>query len=110
MVQDSGVALAVLKVDGGATVNDLLMQLQADIIGVPVVRPIVAETTALGAAYAAGLATGFWADLEALRRNWKAERQWEPRWSTDRRDAAYHGWKRAVERSLDWVEAPQQTG
>ena len=71
--------LELLKVDGGATVNDTLMQLQADILGVPVVRPVVAETTALGAAYAAGLATGFWKDLDRLRQNWKADRQWEPR-------------------------------
>ena len=67
--------------DGGATVNDMLMQLQADILGVPVVRPVVAETTALGAAYAAGLAVGFWKDLETCGQNWQADRQWEPRWS-----------------------------
>jgi glycerol kinase len=103
MVKDSGVRLAVLKVDGGATVNDTLMQLQADVLGVPVVRPVVAETTALGAAYAAGLATGFWKDLDDLRQNWKMDRQWEPRWSADRRDAAYAGWEKAVTRTLDWV-------
>jgi glycerol kinase len=104
MVSDSGVRLAVLKVDGGATVNDTLMQLQADVLGVPVVRPVVPETTALGAAYAAGLATGFWKDLAQLRQNWKADRQWEPRWSADKRDASYRGWQKAVERTLDWVE------
>jgi len=104
MVQDSGVRLAVLKVDGGPTVNHLLMQLQADILGVPVVRPVVAETTALGAAYAAGLAVGFWRDLDSLRSNWKADRQWEPQWSADRRDAAYRGWQKAVERTFDWVD------
>jgi glycerol kinase len=98
------IALAVLKVDGGATVNDLLMQLQADILGVPVVRPVVTETTALGAAYAAGLAVGFWDGLDTLRRNWKADRQWEPRWSADQREHAYHGWQKAVERSFDWVD------
>jgi glycerol kinase len=103
MTQDSGVRLDVLKVDGGATANDLLMQLQADILGVPVVRPVVSETTALGAAYAAGLAVGFWRDLESLRENWHAERQWEPRWTGDRRDGAYQQWKKAVERSFDWV-------
>ena len=103
MIADSGVRLAVLKVDGGATANDLLMQMQADILGVPVVRPVVAETTALGAAYAAGLAVGFWRDLESLRRNWQADRQWEPRWSVDRRDEAYARWKKAVERSFDWL-------
>jgi glycerol kinase len=103
MVKDSGVQLAVLKVDGGATVNDMLMQLQADVLGVPVVRPVVAETTALGAAYAAGLATGFWKDLDDLRQNWKMDRQWEPRWSADQRDTAYAGWEKAVKRTLDWV-------
>ena len=106
MMRDSGVQLALLKVDGGATVNDLLMQLQADILGVPVVRPVVAETTALGAAYAAGLAVGFWRDLDSLRDNWKADRQWDPVWSADRREEAYRGWQKAVERSLNWVEAP----
>ena len=83
MTIDSGVKLAVLKVDGGATANDTLMQLQADVLGVPVVRPVVAETTALGAAYAAGLAVGFWKDLETLRKNWRADRQWEPAWDSE---------------------------
>jgi glycerol kinase len=104
MVRDSGVRLAVLKVDGGATVNGLLMQLQADVLGVPVVRPVVAETTALGAAYAAGLAVGVWKDLESLRRNWAADRTWEPQWSADRREEAYRVWQKAVERSFDWVD------
>jgi glycerol kinase len=104
MVKDSGVRLATLKVDGGATVNDLLMQLQADILGVRVVRPVVAETTALGAAYAAGLAVGFWKDTDSLRSQWKVDREWEPRWTEDQRETAYRGWKKAVERSLDWVE------
>ena len=103
MARDSGVRLAVLKVDGGATVNDLLMQLQADILGVPVVRPVVAETTALGAAYAAGLAIGFWKDPASLRRQWRADRQWEPRWSADQRETTYVKWQKAVERSFDWV-------
>jgi glycerol kinase len=103
MVLDSGVQLQTLKVDGGATVNALLMQLQADILGVPVVRPIVSETTALGAAYAAGLAVGFWTDLGSLRRHWKADRQWEPRWSRDQREEAFRGWQKAVDRSLGWV-------
>jgi glycerol kinase len=80
------------------------MQLQADILGVPVVRPVVAETTALGAAYAAGLAVGFWTDLETLRRQWKADRQWEPHWNDDQREEAMRGWQKAVERSFDWVE------
>jgi glycerol kinase len=103
MVADSGVQLEVLKVDGGATVNDTLMQLQADILGVPVVRPVVAETTALGAAYAAGLAVGFWTDLDDLRQNWRMDKRWEPRWSADQRDTAYAGWQKAVQRTLDWV-------
>jgi glycerol kinase len=100
MVQDSGVRLDVLKVDGGATVNNLLMQMQADILGVPVVRPVVSETTALGAAYAAGLAVGFWKTLDALRSNWKADRYWQPSWSNDQRETAYAGWKKAVEKSF----------
>jgi glycerol kinase len=100
MTRDCDVRLDVLKVDGGATVNGLLMQLQADILGVPVVRPVVAETTALGAAYAAGIAVGFWKDLETVRRQWQADHQWEPRWSTDERDEAYRGWQLAVERSF----------
>ena len=104
MVVDSGVRLGVLKVDGGATANNLLMQLQADILGVPVVRPVVAETTALGAAYAAGLAVGFWTSLESLREHWKADRQWEPSWSEDQREEAFHGWRKAVDRSLGWVD------
>jgi glycerol kinase len=104
MTQDSGVTLDVLKVDGGATANNLLMQLQADILGVPVVRPVVAETTALGAAYFAGLAVGVWKGLADLRQNWQMDRQWEPEWTADRREAAYRGWSKAVERSLNWVE------
>ena len=104
MTSDSGVRLRALKVDGGAAVNDLLMQLQADILGVPVVRPTVTETTALGAAYAAGLAVGVWEDLESLRRHWKAERQWTPRWSVERREESYRMWRKGVERSMGWVE------
>jgi glycerol kinase len=104
MVRDSGVRLAVLKVDGGATVNDTLMQLQADILGVPLVRPVVAETTALGAAYAAGLAVGFWRDIEEMRLNWQADKEWEPRWSADQREAGYIGWQKAIERSLNWID------
>ncbi len=104
MVQDSGVSLEILKVDGGATVNDTLMQLQADILGVPVVRPVVAETTALGAAYAAGLAVGFWRDVEETRSNWQADKQWEPLWSADQRAAGYASWQKAIERTLNWVD------
>ena len=104
MAADSGVTLDVLKVDGGVTANDLCMQLQADILGVPVSRPVVAETTALGAAYAAGLAAGFWRDTTELRANWREARRWEPTWSEDRRAAGYAGWKKAVDRTLDWVD------
>ncbi len=104
MVADSGHAVSVLKVDGGATGNDLLMQLQADILGVPVVRPAVRETTALGAAYAAGLASGAFTSTEELRAQWQAERTFEPVWDEDRRESALHGWKRAVERTRGWLE------
>jgi glycerol kinase len=104
MEADSGVHLEVLKVDGGATVNNLLMQMQADILGVPVSRPVVAETTSLGAAYAAGLATGFWGDQEALRENWNEDKRWEPQWSEDQRETGYARWKKAVERTFDWVD------
>jgi glycerol kinase len=104
MAADSGVHLDVLKVDGGATVNDLLMQLQADILGVPVSRPVVAETTCLGAAYAAGLAVGFWDGEDALRANWREDARWEPTWSEDRREAGYAGWRKAVERTFGWVD------
>ena len=104
MAQDSGVPLDVLRVDGGVTANRLCMQLQADILGVPVSRPVVAETTALGAAYAAGLAVGFWSGTDELSANWAEAERWEPEWSQDRRDAGYAGWQRAVQRTLDWVE------
>jgi glycerol kinase len=104
MANDSGVKLDVLKVDGGVTANDLCMQLQADILGVPVSRPVVAETTALGAAYAAGLAVGFWSGTEELRTNWNQSKLWEPTWSDADRDAGYAGWHKAVQRTLDWVE------
>jgi glycerol kinase len=80
------------------------MQLQADILGVPVTRPAVAETTALGAAYAAGLAVGFWRDTDELRRTWRPGRTWTPRWPTAQRDRGYAGWRKAVQRTLDWVE------
>jgi glycerol kinase len=103
MAADSGIGLSALKVDGGATVNNFLMQLQADILGVPVVRPVVRETTALGAAYAAGLATGLWANLDELRANWQVDRIFKPEWSPDRREQAYADWKRAVERCKGWM-------
>jgi glycerol kinase len=104
MAKDSGVDLDVLKVDGGVTANELCMQLQADILGVPVSRPAVAETTALGAAYAAGLAVGFWRDTDELRENWHEDRRWEPQWDDERRAEGYAGWQKAVERTLDWVD------
>ncbi|MEU1663828.1 glycerol kinase GlpK [Streptomyces sparsogenes] len=104
MDQDSGVHLDVLKVDGGVTENDLCMQIQADVLGVPVSRPRIAETTALGAAYAAGLAVGFWRDTDELRSHWQESKRWEPRWTRERREEGYAGWKRAVERTLDWVK------
>jgi glycerol kinase len=104
MAQDSGVTLDVLKVDGGVTANNLCMQLQADILGVPVSRPVVAETTALGAAYAAGLAVGFWKDTDELRENWNESQRWTPEWSDEQRADGYAGWKKAIERTLDWVD------
>jgi len=103
MQKDSGVELKSLKVDGGAVKNNYLMQLQADILGVEVIRPTVDETTALGAAYAAGLATGFWQSLEHLRANWGIDRVFKPQWDEARREEAYAGWKRAVERARGWV-------
>ncbi|GAB7051483.1 glycerol kinase GlpK [Catenuloplanes indicus] len=104
MREDSGVTLDVLKVDGGVTANNLCMQLQADVLGVPVSRPVVAETTALGAAYAAGLAVGFWKDTNELRANWNESQRWTPNWDADRREAGYGRWKKAVERTLGWVD------
>ena len=104
MNADSGVPLQALKVDGGMVGNELLMQFQADVVGVPVVRPKVAETTALGAAYAAGLAVGHWRDKEDLRANWQEGRRWEPVMDEARRSREYAGWKKAVTRTFDWVE------
>jgi glycerol kinase len=104
MEQDSGVHLDVLKVDGGITANNLCMQTQADILGVPVSRPVVAETTALGAAYTAGLAAGFWRDTDELRAHWHESRRWEPQWDDKRREAGYQGWQKAVQRTLGWVK------
>ncbi len=104
MAKDSGVDLDVLKVDGGVTANKLCMQLQADILGVPVSKPVVAETTALGAAYGAGLAVGFWKDTDELRENWNEDERWTPTWDEAKREEGYAGWKKAVERTLDWVD------
>jgi glycerol kinase len=105
MNQDSGVALESLKVDGGMVANDLLMQFQADLLGVPVIRPVVAETTALGAAYAAGLATGFWASEDDIRNNWAEDKRWEPKMDASQRDEYFKYWKRAVTRTFDWFES-----
>jgi glycerol kinase len=104
MNKDSGVDLTALKVDGGMVYNETLMQFQSDILGVPVVRPQVAETTALGAAYAAGLAVGFWDNLEDLRQNWLVDETWEPEMDTATRSELYQGWLKAVQRSMGWVE------
>jgi glycerol kinase len=104
MVADSARPVSVLKVDGGATVNDFLMQLQADVLGVPVVRPAVRETTSLGAAYAAGLGVGIFASTQELRRFWRADRTFEPTWTSGRREDALRGWKKAVERTRDWLD------
>ncbi|QFZ23271.1 glycerol kinase GlpK [Saccharothrix syringae] len=104
MNADSGVALTSLKVDGGMVVNELLMQFQADILGVPVIRPVVNETTALGAAYAAGLAVGFWESEDDIRQNWARDKQWEPAMDEEARERHYHLWKKAVTRTFDWVE------
>lgn len=104
MEKDSGVKLDVLKVDGGVTANSLCMQLQADILGVPVSRPVVAETTALGAAYAAGLATGFWNNTDELRANWNEDQRWSPEWNDEQRATGYAGWQKSVQRTLDWVD------
>jgi glycerol kinase len=104
MNADSGVALTALKVDGGMVFNELLMQFQADVLGVPVIRPKVAETTALGAAYAAGLAVGFWKEVEELRKNWQVDRTWEPKMDPTEREKEYKLWKKAVTRTFDWVE------
>jgi glycerol kinase len=104
MNQDSGVALESLKVDGGMVANDTLMQFQADVLGVPVIRPAVAETTALGAAYAAGLATGFWASEDDIRNNWAEDKRWEPQMDDAKRAELYKEWKKAVTRTFDWLD------
>ncbi|KAJ0390936.1 hypothetical protein P43SY_010430 [Pythium insidiosum] len=104
MEQDSGVHLTKLKVDGGMVVNQLLMQFQSDVLNVDVVRPVVAETTALGAAYAAGLAVGFWKTEEELRENWKISATWEPKMDADLRGHYIKQWAKAVERTLNWED------
>jgi glycerol kinase len=104
MAKDTGIGLKELRSDGGMVVNELLMQFQADILNVPVVRPKVIETTALGAAYAAGLATGFWAGTDELVRNWAVDRRWTPAMEAGRRDRLNAEWNKAVARSLDWAD------
>ena len=104
MNNDSGVDLTALKVDGGMVANEALMQFQADILGVPVIRPKVPETTALGAAYAAGLAVGFWSNLDDLRQNWQVDKTWEPQMEEGKRTRYYSQWKKAVTKTFDWVE------
>jgi glycerol kinase len=105
---DTGEPLKELKVDGGMVANDLLMQFQADILGVPVVRPVVAETTALGAAYAAGLAVGFWKDFDDLRKNWQEDKRWEPSMDEGERERQYRLWKKAVTKTFDWIDEDVQ--
>ncbi len=104
MNADSGVKLKALKVDGGMVFNDTLMQFQSDVLGVPVIRPTVAETTALGAAYAAGLAVGYWKAVEDLRANWGKDHEWNPQMPAKQRESLYKGWKKAVTRTFNWVE------
>ena len=101
---DLGARPSELRVDGGMTANELLMQFQADVLGIPVVRPVVAETTALGAAYAAGLAVGFWSSTDELRKNWREDKRWEPQTTPEEREAMLAIWKKAVTRTLDWVD------
>ena len=104
MNADSGVPLSELKVDGGMVENELLMQFQADVLDVPVTRPVIAETTALGAAYAAGLAVGFWSSTDEIRANWAADRTWEPAMDATDREARYSTWKKAVTKTFDWTD------
>jgi glycerol kinase len=104
MEKDGNVKLTALKVDGGMVFNELLMQFQADILDVPVIRPKVAETTALGAAYAAGLAVGFWKDLDELRAHWSRDKEWRPSMDAVMREKLYSQWKKAVTRTFDWLE------
>jgi glycerol kinase len=106
MNADSGVPLTSLKVDGGMVGNELLMQFQADMLGVPVIRPQVTETTALGAAYAAGLAVGFWSGADDVRANWAEDKRWLPQMAEDEKNALFSGWTKAVQRTLDWVDTP----
>jgi glycerol kinase len=104
MQLEAGLKLPSLRVDGGATANSALLQFQADVLGIPVLRPKVLETTALGAAYLAGLAVGYWKNADDIAANWTLDREFKPRVEPEKRDAQYRQWRRAVERSLDWEE------
>jgi len=104
MHEDSGITLDTLRVDGGAAANNLLMQIQADVLGVPVQRPAVLETTALGSAYLAGLAVGYWPDVTTLEQQWTVERTFEPRMSEQERADLVGGWQRALERARAWAQ------
>jgi glycerol kinase len=104
MEADAGFQLKSLRVDGGMVRNETLMQFQTDLLGVPVIRPQITETTALGVGYAAGLATGFWKDMDELYRNRAPDRAWQPNMDRAQRDALFQGWKRAVIRTFDWIE------
>ena len=104
MMADSGVQLTQMRVDGGITANELCMQMQADVMGIDITRPVIDETTALGAAYAAGLAVNFWSSINELRNQWQVSKQWKPKTTQNSRDNGYRQWKRAIERTLNWIE------
>jgi glycerol kinase len=104
MVADSGVPMKEMRVDGGITANSLCMQMQADVMGIDITRPLIGETTALGAAYAAGLAVGFWSSTDEVRKQWKQSRRWSPVSTEQQRSVGYAGWKKAVERTLNWID------
>ncbi len=104
MEKDSQIGIASLRVDGGMTINEMLMQFQSDMLDVPVIRPKIVETTALGAAYAAGMAVGYWANFDDLVENWGVDKEWQPQMATQKRDKYYRGWKKAIERSLNWAD------
>ena len=104
MVADSGVPMQEMRVDGGITANSFCMQLQADVMGIDITRPLIGETTALGAAYAAGLAVGFWSSTDEVRKQWQQSRRWNSTSTPEQRAVGYAGWKKAVERTLNWVD------
>jgi glycerol kinase len=104
MIQDSGQKIKSLRVDGGATASEFLMQFQADILGIPVEKPVVTEMAALGAAYLAGLGVGFWKDRDELKKHWKLEKTYKPKMDKSKREELYTGWKKAVKRSLEWAK------